>query len=96
MSAASLIATHMNAPYGRIVSERDVVTSMQCGRLSASNKASNAILAALFIEVAPDLILRCAKQEQVTLQALEQLYKETLSLGLVPVPDWEKAVGAIS
>lgn len=60
MSAASLIATHLNAPYGKTVSAWDVAASLKAGCLSASSKEANSLLEALFIEVAPDLILKCA------------------------------------
>lgn len=45
MSAASLIANHMNVPYGKIVGEEDVVASFRHGELSASSREANAILA---------------------------------------------------
>jgi len=33
--AASMIAAHLNAPYGPIVSAYDVAESLRCGELSA-------------------------------------------------------------
>ena len=58
MSAASLIATHLNAPYGKIVSARDVIASLRSGHFAAASEEANGILEALFTEVSPDLILR--------------------------------------
>lgn len=95
MSAASLIATHMNAPYGQIVSAQDVVASLQCGHLSGSTGDANDLLAALFIEVEPSLILQCAAQESVSLKAVNQLYAETLGRGGIKSLAWEEAVGAL-
>ena len=95
MSAASLIATHMNAPYGRILSAQDVVASLQSGHLSASTGHANDLLAALFIEVEPSLILQCAAQESVSLEAVNQLYAQTLGLGGMKSPAWEEAAGAM-
>lgn len=96
MSAASMIATHMNAPYGRIVSAQDVVTSMLNGHLCASTKDANEILAALFVEVDPSLILSCATQVKAPLKSVNQLYNETLSMGLMQNPAWEEAVSAFA
>lgn len=91
MSAASMIATHLNVPYGRIVSAHDVALSLMSGRLSASTKEANAILSALFIETAPRLILRCAREEGASLDAVRQLYQETLTQGEMRSPEWEGA-----
>lgn len=91
MSAASLIATHLNAPYGKIVSTCDVITSLKSGCLSASSKEANSLLEALFIEVSPDLILKCADEINASLQKVNCLYQKTLELGLMPSQAWEGA-----
>ena len=83
MSAASLIATHLNAPYGKVVSAWDVAASLRTGCLSASSKKANSLLEALFIEVAPDLILKCADEINASLHMVNCLYLETLDLGRV-------------
>lgn len=94
MSAASMIATHLNVPYGRMVSAYDVASSLTSGRLSASTKEANAILSALFIETAPRLILRCAREEGASLESMNQLYQETLAQGEMRSPEWESALQA--
>lgn len=91
MSAASLIATHLNAPYGKIVSALDVMTSLKSGCLSASSKEAESLLQALFIEVSPDLIFKCADEINASLQMVNCLYQETLDLGLMPSQAWEDA-----
>jgi hypothetical protein len=96
MPAAQMIATHLNAPYGRVVSASDVVASLREGRLSAASKSANEILAALFVEVEPRLILRCAEEEGVPISAVQKLYVETLREGLMPVPAWERAATTLS
>lgn len=87
-----MIATHLNVPYGRIVNAHDVALSLTLGRLSASTKEANAILSALFIETAPRLILRCAREEGASLDAVRQLYQETLAQGEMRSPEWESAM----
>jgi hypothetical protein len=96
MSAASLIATHMNAPYGKIVSAGDVIESLKSGFFAASSKEANGILEALFIEVPPDLILKCAEQIQAPLEKVNHLYQAALDRGLMHSHDWENAVGAFA
>lgn len=89
--AASMIATHLNAPYGPIVSAQDVATSLATGQLSAATEKSNAILEALFTEVSPDLILRCADEIHASLETVKQLYRQTLERGVMRSPEWEQA-----
>lgn len=91
MSAAFMIATHLNAPYGRIVTERDVALSLITGELSGASKAANEILTGIFVELEPRLILRCAKEEGASLELLWRLYQEILTLGNVQSPTWEQA-----
>lgn len=95
MSGASLIANHMNVPYGRIVSPEDVASSFRNGRLSAKNDFANGILAPFFNEIEPSLILRCAYEVNVSLDTVNDLYAHTLSLGFMPSPEWEQAVARI-
>lgn len=92
MSGASLIANHMNVPYGRIVSPQDVIASFRNGRLSAKNESANGILAPFFNEIEPSLILRCAHEVNASLEMVNSLYAHTLSLGFMPSPEWEKTV----
>jgi len=82
----------MNVPYGRIVSPSDVVASFRNGCLSASNETANAILAPCFNEIEPSLILRCAREVNASLEMVNRLYAQTLSLGFMPSPEWETAV----
>lgn len=96
MSAASMIATHMNAPYGLVVSEKDVAASLQSGHFSASSKAGKEILSAMFLEVDPSLIIKAAAQTQASLSSVMKLYMESLEMGLMPNSEWERHVGAIA
>lgn len=78
MTAAALIATHLNAPYGRIVSETDVIDSLKSGCFSASSRAANDILAAIFLETSPRLIWRCARETGATVEAISRLYRDSI------------------
>lgn len=68
MSAASLIATHLNAPYGPVVTEGDVAESLRRGVPSARTPEANAILEALFVECEASLIERAAAELGVPLR----------------------------
>jgi len=91
MSAASMIATHMNAPYGPVVTTDDVVVSLHRGAFCAATGDANAILAAMFVECSRSLIERAGAELGVTAEQLQALYRESLRMGLMPVPEWSKA-----
>ena len=95
MSAASLIATHLNAPYGKIVSARDVIASLRSGHFAAASDEANGILEAMFTEVSPDLILQCADQADAPLERVAHLYEMALELGVMRSPEWEDATSSI-
>ena len=96
MRAASLIATHLNAPYGEIVSAEDVIASLRSGCFAAASDEANGILEALFTEVSPDLILQCAAQVDAPLERVAHLYKMALELGVMRSPAWEDATSSVS
>jgi len=91
MSAAALIATHLNAPYGPIVSESDVIASLKNGCFSASSQAGNDILAAIFLETSPRLLLRCAHETGASLEAILKLYRSSILLTGHACPELEEA-----
>jgi len=91
MSAASMIAVHLNAPYGPIVSEQDVIESLRSGRFSAKSKIANDILAALFIETYPSLIFRCGREIGASLEAICELYQQSVRLTGLSCQEWEQA-----
>ena len=95
MSAASIIATHMNTPYGKILTPQDVVASLKSGNFNAATKDGNNLLVSLFIEVEPDLILRCAHEIQAPLENVNRLYQRTLECGFFHSPEWEHAIAQL-
>ena len=68
MSATSMIATHLNAPYGPVVTAGDVAESLRRGAPSASTPEANGILEALFVECEASLIERAAAELGVPLR----------------------------
>lgn len=92
MTAAALIATHLNAPYGPIVSETDLIDSLKSGEFSASSRAANDILAAIFLENSPRLILRCAREAGASLDAIHRLYRASIELTGHACPEFEESL----
>lgn len=90
LSAASLISGHLNAPYGQMVFERDVIQSLKNGFLSGKTHTANDILAALFLEVSPGLILRCCREISASQEAVGNLYSQTVQLTFCRCMDWEE------
>jgi hypothetical protein len=89
MSAALIISTHLNVPYGKIVSDQDVIKSIKNGCFSADSPIANDILSALFIEVSFDLIMRCSKEVGGSQESLIQLYTQSVALTGIRLSDWE-------
>ena len=95
MSGASIIATHMNVPYGKVLTPEDVVASLKSGDFKAATKDGNNLLVSLFIETEPSLILRCAREIQAPLENVNRLYQRTLECGYFPSPEWEQTIAEL-
>ncbi|MDH0901399.1 hypothetical protein N5C12_18955 [Comamonas aquatica] len=89
MSAASMIATHLNAPYGPVVSAGDVERSLRAGRFEGHTAAARGILAWMFVECEKSLIERAARELGVPSLLLQDLYQDSLRLMMHRVPAWE-------
>ncbi len=90
--AAALIAGHLNAPYGPVVGEEDVVHAIRQGSLAAASVKSQDFLVSIFIECEPRLIARCAMEIGSTYAAANMLYLDTLKQGAIRCPAWEEAM----
>jgi len=89
MSATSMIVTHMNAPYGAIVTEDDVVQSLRKGTFCAATADGRDILAAVFVECRRGLIERAGVELGIPVSRLKALYLESLRMGLPKVSEWD-------
>ncbi len=88
MSAASMIATHINVPYGRVVTPNDVEVCLRQGTFCAPTDEANALLSALFVECSRNLIERAASELGVPLERVVMLYHHSLRMGLPECPEW--------
>lgn len=86
MSAISMIATHLNAPYGAVVTADDVAASIAAD--TSANNEANEILCAMFIECDKALIERAARELGVSAETLNALYADSLERGMHAVP-WQ-------
>lgn len=96
MSAAALVATHLNAPYGPVVTEGDVVASMRRGDLLGLTEEVKAVMSGLFCELDPQLIVRCAVEAGVPIERVNRLYLDTVRFGAFRCPAWEQAVQVLA
>lgn len=97
-SYAAMIAAHLNAPYGPVVTPEQVVAVLRAGSLApvGGDPVARAILGALFVECAGGLIADACAQSRIDLQQAHNLYKSILAEDLQPpVYRWEEAVSEI-
>lgn len=92
MNAAALISTHLNAPVGAVLLESDVLNALKKGCLCAASNKANAVLAGMFVEVEPRLIVQCALEANSNAKVANLLYLDTLSHASPRCPQWEAAM----
>ena len=92
MTAVALISSHLNAPFGAVLMESDVLESLRNGRLSGRTEQANAVLGGMFVEVEPRLIARCAREAKVTISQANCLYLDTVAHAFPKCPQWESSV----
>ena len=91
----AMAVTHLNAPYGAIVSPSDLIESLSQGGLRAASPKAAAILSYLFIEVEPQLVMRCAMESGSSLLKANQLYSDTIKGGAPRSALWESSIKAL-
>lgn len=90
-----ITAGHLNTPVGPLVAPEDIVVALRTGSLSNVNEPAASVLAWLFVESSPKTIISCAREAGASLHTVQQLYNETLAVGIPRVPGWEEAVQAL-
>lgn len=94
MKTAELITTHLNAPYGAVLMQHELVGSLREGRLAANSASGNAVLGYLFCELEPRLIVTCAHEVGASVGSAHAMYLDTLAHCAQPSPAWEREVAA--
>lgn len=92
MSVADLISRHLNAPYGNVVSPDDVIRAIVDGRVDAASEAAQGPISYLFHEVEHRLIATVALRHGGSHRSANELYLDTLRLGVARHPDWESSL----
>lgn len=93
LPSCALIATHLNAPYGPIVTAEDIERALVSGTVaSVPDMTGQAIVSRLFQEHMPALILRAGRETHAGMPALLSLHHESIALGSARVAAWEALV----
>ncbi|MBS9405378.1 hypothetical protein KG088_17340 [Halomonas sp. TRM85114] len=94
MSGLSIAVTHLNVPYGDIVSEKDFALALRNGttQVDGISESSAAIIASTFVETTPNLLMRCIREAGASIKSANELYNETLRDNMPRCPEWEEAV----
>lgn len=92
-AALDLAVTHLNAPVGRVLTRDDLESALLAGSLSPIYRPEAAALVAyMFVELDPQLIIRCVNELRSGLLKANSLYQETLKAKAPRAISWEKAV----
>ena len=91
-SHLEMVATHLNAPYGDVVTAAEVAVALRSGSLAdVQSGLSRALLMTMFIECSPQSILSAALEAGGSWRSVRSLYQEAVTGGMQPVRDWETA-----
>lgn len=91
-----LIVAHLNTSTGPVLTAERMERTLRTGTLlglPTDPPEADALLASLFVEVEPRLIVLAARESGVSEAQLDALYRETLAWGAPRVPGWESVSG---
>jgi ribosome-binding ATPase YchF (GTP1/OBG family) len=94
-----LAVTHLNAPVGLVVSRENLQEVLRAGKLSVvSDQKAVAVLSYLFVELDPQLIVRCANEateersRRMAIKKANELYEDTVRRRVPRSIEWERSV----
>ena len=93
-----MIATHLNAPYGQVVSPTHIAAALRSGDLSAvaGDELVEELLACMFFELEPEFIGRASFEAGVRLEEAEALYQQARKRFDLPrAARWEEALEGV-
>lgn len=93
-SRIEVLAGHLNAPSGPLITAADIVRALREGSVEhlAGDSAGRAALLSMFVEAEPSLILACTREADADWRRTDALYRQALADGLPRVPRWESVV----
>lgn len=92
--AIEMIVSHLNAPYGAVVTAGDVVEALCVGKTALAQNPAADVLGWLFAECSPALIEKACAEIKVPLQQAVHAYASFVSVGAPKVPAWEAKLAA--
>ena len=96
MSALALLSGHLSVSTVARVSVGQIGVALETGHLSAvGDNQAHALIAGVFNEHTPDLILRATSEAGGTPATANALYVESLAEGLPCCPNWEHLMSEI-
>lgn len=93
-----MIATHLNAPYGKVLSPADVAAALRAGDLTSAARDALAqeLLAQMFLEMEPEFIGRASFEAGVRLEEADALYQNARKhFDLPRAARWEEALEGV-
>ena len=95
-SYLDMIAGHLNAPYGALVTADDVLGVLRYGAeaLRGGSQAKASVLGSLFDECSPTLIEHACREAQVQPEIAAHAYASLVKLGAHRVRAWDARLAA--
>lgn len=93
-----MIATHLNAPYGAILTAADVRDALRAGTSHglAISALGKELIASMYVELQPEIIGCASYEAGVNLEEAQSLYAHVRSEWAVPrVAMWEEALTGV-
>lgn len=97
MSKLDLATTHLNTPYGNVVTIEHLSSALRAGTVEMDSipELSAAIISTAFNELSTNLIIQCVYEAGASIESANRLYKETLEDHRYPSPGWEALVKGV-
>lgn len=92
-SNLALAVTHLNAPVGNVLTVAQLKHALQQGSAGILREApaAAALVAQMFVELNPRLIVLCAYEAGVDARHANMIYDEGLAQAMPRVSEWEQS-----
>ena len=95
ISPIKVAVSHLNVPYGDVLTENDLKMALCSGTLKNLKEEAQALIFQIFNECSPTLILKCAQEAGSTPEKVQALYLDTLNHDGFISPQWVKHIQQI-
>ncbi|RDI99334.1 hypothetical protein DVT68_00255 [Dyella solisilvae] len=92
-----MIVTHQNVPHGPLLTEEALASALCAGTVNVPgiDAVAQSLIASIFIENRPELILRAAAEIHADIAIVNQLYRESVADRMHRSPAWELAMSMV-